>query len=51
MAKLQLQVPYLNVTSTIFAEFCSNKDIVIAKWTLTSLHHFYFVIMNSSDVC
>lgn len=31
---------HLNVTSTIFAKFCSNKDIVIAKWTETSLHLF-----------
>ena len=32
MARPQLQVLYLNVQSTIFAKFCSNKDIVIAKW-------------------
>ncbi|KAL0545373.1 hypothetical protein IC582_015253 [Cucumis melo] len=32
MARPQLQVIYLNVKSTIFAKFFSNKDIVIAKW-------------------
>lgn len=52
--RLQLQVSCLiEITNTIFAKFCWNKDIVTAKWLIHQFnilpcnHEFFWCVLNT----